>query len=49
MSESTPDLHMLNVVVRDMVSSLAFYARLGVAVPPNESRRSWPPQESPDP
>jgi uncharacterized glyoxalase superfamily protein PhnB len=33
MSDSAPDLHMLNVVVRDMAASLDFYARLGVAVP----------------
>ena len=33
MSDSVPDLHMLNVVVRDMAASLDFYARLGVAVP----------------
>ena len=28
-----PDLHMLNVVVRDMAASVEFYRRLGVAVP----------------
>jgi catechol 2,3-dioxygenase-like lactoylglutathione lyase family enzyme len=28
-----PDLHMLNVVVRDMAASVAFYRRLGVAAP----------------
>ena len=33
MSESTPDLHMLNVVVADMSASLDFYRQLGVAVP----------------
>src|SRR5262245_32809485 len=33
MSESTPDLHMLNVVVGDMAASLDFYRRLGIAVP----------------
>jgi SAM-dependent methyltransferase/catechol 2,3-dioxygenase-like lactoylglutathione lyase family enzyme len=33
MSESPPDLHMLNVVVADMSASLDFYRRLGVAVP----------------
>ncbi len=33
MSERTPDLHMLNVVVSDMAASLAFYRRLGIAVP----------------
>jgi catechol 2,3-dioxygenase-like lactoylglutathione lyase family enzyme len=30
---SEPDLHMLNVVVRDMAASVEFYRRLGVAVP----------------
>jgi catechol 2,3-dioxygenase-like lactoylglutathione lyase family enzyme len=33
MSESTPDLHMLNVVVGDMLASLDFYRRLGIVVP----------------
>ena len=33
MSERTPDLHMLNVVVSDMAAGLAFYRRLGIAVP----------------
>jgi uncharacterized glyoxalase superfamily protein PhnB len=28
-----PDLHMLNVVVRDMAASVEFYRRLGIAVP----------------
>jgi uncharacterized glyoxalase superfamily protein PhnB len=32
-SESLPDLHMLNLVVADMAASLAFYRRLGIAVP----------------
>jgi uncharacterized glyoxalase superfamily protein PhnB len=32
-SDSPPDLHMLNVVVGDMVASLDFYRRLGIAVP----------------
>ena len=32
-SDSPPDLHMLNVVVRDMAASLAFCRRLGIAVP----------------
>jgi catechol 2,3-dioxygenase-like lactoylglutathione lyase family enzyme len=32
-SDSLPDLHMLNVVVRDMTASLDFYRRLGIAVP----------------
>jgi uncharacterized glyoxalase superfamily protein PhnB len=31
-----PDLHMLNVVVGDMAASLAFYRRLGVAVPESD-------------
>jgi catechol 2,3-dioxygenase-like lactoylglutathione lyase family enzyme len=31
MSESVPDLHMLNLVVADMAASLDFYRRLGVA------------------
>ncbi len=33
MSDSTLDLHMLNLVVTDMAASLDFYHRLGVAVP----------------
>jgi catechol 2,3-dioxygenase-like lactoylglutathione lyase family enzyme len=33
MSEVAPDLHMLNLVVRDMAASVEFYRRLGVAVP----------------
>ena len=33
MSDPAPDLHMLNVVVRDMAESLDFYRRLGVTVP----------------
>jgi len=33
MTESAPDLHMLNVIVGDMPASLAFYRRLGVAAP----------------
>jgi uncharacterized glyoxalase superfamily protein PhnB len=32
-SDNPPDLHMLNVVVQDMAASLAFYQRLGIAVP----------------
>jgi catechol 2,3-dioxygenase-like lactoylglutathione lyase family enzyme len=32
-SDDRPDLHMLNVVVRDMAASLDFYRRLGIAVP----------------
>jgi hypothetical protein len=34
MSDSPPDLHMLNLVVEGMASSLDFYRRLGIAVPP---------------
>lgn len=33
MSDSPPDLHMLNLVVEDMAASLDFYRRLGIAVP----------------
>jgi uncharacterized glyoxalase superfamily protein PhnB len=33
MSDSTPDLHMLNVIVGEMPASLDFYRRLGVTVP----------------
>jgi catechol 2,3-dioxygenase-like lactoylglutathione lyase family enzyme len=33
MSEPTPDLRTLNLVVRDMAASIDFYGRLGVAVP----------------
>ena len=33
MSDSAPDLHMLNLVVGDMVASLDFYRRPGIAVP----------------
>jgi catechol 2,3-dioxygenase-like lactoylglutathione lyase family enzyme len=36
MSDATPDLHMLNVVVRDVAASLEFYRRLGVVVPDGE-------------
>jgi hypothetical protein len=32
-SDSPPDLHMLNVVVREMAASLDFYWRLGIADP----------------
>ncbi len=32
-SDSPPDLHMLNVVARDMAASLDFYRRLSIAVP----------------
>lgn len=33
MSDPAPDLHMLNVVVRDMSASVDFYRQLGVVVP----------------
>jgi len=33
MSESTPDLHMLNLVVADVSASLDFYRQLGITVP----------------
>jgi catechol 2,3-dioxygenase-like lactoylglutathione lyase family enzyme len=33
MSDSAPDLHMLNLVVGDMPASLDFYRRLGIDVP----------------
>ncbi len=36
MSDSPPDLHMLNLVVTDMAASLDFYRRLGIAVPPGQ-------------
>jgi len=36
MSDDTPDLHMLNVVVGDMSASLDFYRRLGIVVPAGE-------------
>ncbi len=32
-SDSAPDLHMLNLVVTGMAASLDFYRRLGIAVP----------------
>jgi uncharacterized glyoxalase superfamily protein PhnB len=32
-SDSAPDLHMVNLVVNDMAASLDFYRRLGIAVP----------------
>jgi uncharacterized glyoxalase superfamily protein PhnB len=37
MSDSAPDLHMLNLVVDDMAASLDFYRRLGVVIPEPES------------
>ncbi len=36
MSNSAPDLRMLNVVVGDMPASLDFYRRLGIVVPGGE-------------
>ena len=33
MSDSPPDLHMLNLVVTDTAASLDFYRRPGIAVP----------------
>ena len=33
MSDTPPDLHMLNVVVGDMAASLDFYQRLGAVTP----------------
>ena len=36
MSDPSPDLHMLNVVVGDMAASLEFYRRLGIDVPDGE-------------
>jgi predicted lactoylglutathione lyase len=36
MSDSQPDLHMLNLVVGDLSASLDFFRRLGIAVPPSE-------------
>jgi uncharacterized glyoxalase superfamily protein PhnB len=35
MSDAGPDLHMLNLVVRDMDAALRFYEQLGVTVPPD--------------
>jgi catechol 2,3-dioxygenase-like lactoylglutathione lyase family enzyme len=32
-SDNPADLHMLNVIVRDMAASLDFYRRLGIAIP----------------
>jgi uncharacterized glyoxalase superfamily protein PhnB len=36
MSNTVPDLHMLNVVVADMAASLDFYRQLGVTMPEGE-------------
>lgn len=33
MADNAPDLHMLNLVVRDVQASIAFYRKLGVAGP----------------
>jgi catechol 2,3-dioxygenase-like lactoylglutathione lyase family enzyme len=33
MSDASPDLHMLNVVVADMAATVEFYRRLGVVTP----------------
>ncbi|HEY3034464.1 MAG TPA: VOC family protein [Streptosporangiaceae bacterium] len=33
MSDAPADLHMLNVIVRDMAASLEFYAQLGAVAP----------------
>jgi uncharacterized glyoxalase superfamily protein PhnB len=41
MSDSPPDLHMLNLVVDDMRASLDFYRRLGVAVPHGEAAAGY--------
>ena len=35
MSDAPPDLHMLNLVVKDMDASLRFYAQFGGDVPPD--------------
>jgi uncharacterized glyoxalase superfamily protein PhnB len=37
MSESVPNLHMLNLVVADMAASLEFYRRLGIAMPAGQN------------
>ncbi|MGH9232799.1 MAG: VOC family protein [Acidimicrobiales bacterium] len=36
MSDATPELHMLNLVVGDSVASVDFYRRLGVELPSGE-------------
>ena len=41
MSDSPPDLHMLNLVVEDMGASLDFYRRLGVTVPDGEDAAGY--------
>jgi hypothetical protein len=42
MSDSAPDLRMLNVVVGDMSASLDFYRRLGIVVPGGEDNGRRP-------
>ena len=37
MTDAAPDLHMLNVVVRDMAASLDFYGRLGAVMPDRDA------------
>ena len=41
-SDRPPDLHMLNVVVRDMATSLDFYRRLGIPGPRARRQRRRP-------
>lgn len=36
MSDDAPDLHMLNLVVGDMATSLDFYRRLGLGMPTSD-------------
>jgi hypothetical protein len=43
-SDSPPDLHMLNAVVRDMAASPDFYRRLGIAVPASGDAAGAPVQ-----
>ncbi len=59
MSESPPDLHMLNVMVADIAASLDFFRRLAVTVSggtvgayvqlrmPGGSARNWTPPSRP--
>jgi predicted lactoylglutathione lyase len=37
MGDAGPDLRMMNLIVRDMASSVEFYGRLGVTVPEGEA------------
>src|SRR5688572_26454959 len=37
MSDTAPDLHMLNLVVGDMAATIDFYRRLGVDAPGDEA------------